>query len=554
MNRIMLLRAIRRTTAPRRLSISIAIASLTLGTWLLPAPLAHADIIIVVDTAADVIANDNLCSLREAITAANNNGNYSNCIGTGGGYDLIEFGIGAGTPVINIDSALPTITGPVEINGGPNRVELLGNGTGSGLTISGAGANGSIVRGLVLNGFSTGIKLVSANNIVVAGNFIGTNAAGTTRLNRGAFGIWLENSTARIGGTNGLTAGGPCTGDCNLISGHTEVVNGAGVRITMNSAATIHGNFIGTNASGTAALGNNHGVRVEDPVFNQVSPPSSVTIGGTAAGAGNLISGNLTGISILIAQEASPGTVIQGNRIGTNVSGSGAIPNGNGIDVNLDNEASYAVSIGGSTAAAGNLISGNTEAGIRLTEADYVIIFGNRIGTQANGTSPLPNGAAGVQLSSSTHDNVIGGIGSGEGNIIAHNEQGVTISQNNYHNRVRGNSIKNNTGKGISLTDSQNDTTSTPVITGVGPVSGTACANCMVDIYSDAADEGGTYQGSVMANGAGNWSFIGAVSGPNVTATATSAVGSTSEFSAPVLAVPECIMKSGFENGSSTCT
>ena len=75
---------------------------LALGWLLPPVQPANADVILIVDTAADVIANDGACSLREAIVAANNNGNYFGCIGSGGGFDLIEFSVGAGTPVIGV--------------------------------------------------------------------------------------------------------------------------------------------------------------------------------------------------------------------------------------------------------------------------------------------------------------------------------------------------------------------------------------------------------------------------------------------------------------------
>ncbi len=537
-----LLQSIRGRVEFVRLITPIAIGLAAFGVWVLPARSVHADVILIVDTAADVIANDGVCSLREAITAANNNGNYFNCIGSGGGYDLIEFSIGGGTPAINIGTPLPTITGPVEINGGPNRVELKGNGSFAGLFISGAGAAGSILRGLVLNGFTTSIHITSTTNIVIAGNFIGTNATGTVAAG-GDVGIYLGSATAQIGGTNGLTANGPCTGDCNLISGNTAFNGSAGVSLQGSagaSVAKIEGNFIGTNAAGTAALGNRSGVRVAD---------SFVTIGGTTASARNLISGNGTGISVLITENGAPGSIIQGNRIGTNVTGSGAIPNEDGINVYLDNR-NYAVTIGGASPGAGNLISGNTRAGILLRGSDDVIIHGNRIGTQANGTSPLSNGTSGVELAFSTHENVIGGIGPGEGNIIAHNATGVKIGINDYHNRIRGNSISNNAGKGIFLADFQTNTAFAPVINALAPVSGTACPNCIVDVYADVEDEGGTFLGWASADGAGNWSFNGAVPALNITATATSPVGSTSEFSA---VFSECIMKSGFEDGPESC-
>jgi CSLREA domain-containing protein len=111
---------------------------------LLPATSARADVTIVVDTSADVTGFDGYCSLREAIPAANNNNRSFECSGLGGGYDRIEFALGPGTPNIDIASNLPAITGPVEIDGGPNRVELRGTGTSLGLTLSGAGAANSV--------------------------------------------------------------------------------------------------------------------------------------------------------------------------------------------------------------------------------------------------------------------------------------------------------------------------------------------------------------------------------------------------------------------------
>ena len=266
-------------------------AILVLGCWSALAQTAHADVIIIVDTAADVIANDGACSLREAITAANNNANYFGCIGTGGGYDLIEFSIGGGTPVINIATVLPTITGPVEINGGSNRVELRGDGlVSTGLSISGPGTAGSVIRKMVINRFSTGIYVGSTTNIVISGNYLGTTADGIITVGSGVNGIDLSGSTVQIGGINGITAGGPCTGDCNLISGYTTGTTPNGIRVRSGSNATIRGNFIGTDANGTnaLALGNGNGIRIED---------AFATVGGTTAGAGNLISGNVNGIS-----------------------------------------------------------------------------------------------------------------------------------------------------------------------------------------------------------------------------------------------------------------
>lgn len=507
----------------RRGGIRVALPILAAAVLLPSARSARADVILVVDTTADTIANDGLCSLREAITAANDDANYFGCLGSGGGFDLIEFALGAGTPLIQLASPLPAITDPVAIDGGPGRVELRGSGSGSGLFVTGAGAAGSSIRGLVLNGFTAAIFVQATSNVTIAGNFIGTDATGAS-ARPNSFGIRVAAASVRIGGTAGWVPGGSCTGDCNLISGNTRQGIDLGLGLSQPSSAVVQGNVIGPNATGTAALGNETGILLDE---------AQATVGGAVVGGGNLISGNLDGIELVRRSDFAIATFIQANRIGTNTSGSAAIANGTGIRVDLDNQ-DHPVVIGGTTSQAGNLISGNLGAGIRLQLADFVVIQGNRIGTRANGTDPLPNGGPGIELASSTHDNFIGGVAPGEANVIAFNATGVTIGVFDYFNRVRGNSIRSNVGKGIALADGQMNTITTPVITGVSPVSGTACPGCIVDVYSDAADEGGLYEGSTTANGIGSWTYVGSVLGPNVTATATSPLGSTSEFAAPV--------------------
>jgi hypothetical protein len=146
-----------------------------------------------------------------------------------------------------------------------------------------------------------------------------------------------------------------------------------------------------------------------------------VTVGGTATGAGNLISGNATGIFVLLQDffSSAEGSVIQGNAIGLDTTRTVAIPNSVfGMRAFLNN-ALYPLQIGGTAAGAGNLVSGNTGGGIEIGQADNVVVQGNRIGTLADGVTPLGNGGTGIQLSSSTHSNVIGGIGAGEANVVA---------------------------------------------------------------------------------------------------------------------------------------
>ena len=113
----------------------------------------------------------------------------------------------------------------------------------------------------------------------------------------------------------------------------------------------------------------------------------------------------------------------------------------------------------------------------------------------------------------------------------------VTISNSTLSgNTIRGNSIHSNVGKGIENTSGGNTELTPPDVTAAGSASGTACADCEIDVFSDDADEGRIYHGSAIADGAGNWSYPGAVTGPNVTAAATDAAGNTSEFSTPFVA------------------
>src|SRR5262249_20317878 len=152
------------------------------------------------------------------------------------------------------------------------------------------------------NRFAGGGILGSA--VTIQGNFIGTNASGTTALGNGTpnFGTGIAVGSDSI-------VGGDSVGARNVVSGNF----GFGVTVTGNS--TIQGNFIGTDASGTVALGNvAGGIQFRtDPVID-----NHCAIGGDAPEARNLISGNGgPGVSGVIGT----GNLIQGNYIGTNVSG-----------------------------------------------------------------------------------------------------------------------------------------------------------------------------------------------------------------------------------------
>jgi CSLREA domain-containing protein len=227
------------------------------------------------------------CSLREAILAANSNP----------GPDLIHFNIpGSGPHTILIFPAtngpLPTITDAVTIDGytqpgaTPNSnpapqglnaqlkiVIRRSGGSASGLTIS---ASNVVVRGVVINNFNQNGILITGSNVIIEGNFIGTDAGGTNDQGNTQDGIRISGANNRVGGT--LPAAR------NLISGN----NSDGIEITGSGATgnLVQGNLIGTTASGSSGLANtSDGIQI----FNSAS---NNTIGGTAAGAGNVIAFN----------------------------------------------------------------------------------------------------------------------------------------------------------------------------------------------------------------------------------------------------------------------
>jgi len=386
------------------------------------------------------------CSLREALNAANTNP----------GLDEIDFNIsGAGPHTIQPASALPSITDPVIIDGytqpgaSPNtnppglgsnavlQIEIDGSnaGTGaSGLTIS---AGSSTVRGLVINRFNVyGILLDTNGGNVIEGNFIGTDPTGTTALANTDVGVAIGGSTNnRIGGVTPRAR--------NVISGNSLY----GVRIGGGTATgnLVQGNYIGTDATGTSALGNIYGVALSDGASNN-------TIGGTTSAERNLISGN-TGHGVLMTESATTGNLVQGNFIGTDVTGTLAV--GNAFEGVALQDAS-GNTIGGTTTGAGNVISGNGRRGIAINAFTGVatnnLVQGNFIGTDVTGTADLGNVDHGV-LIDRVPNNTIGGTDAGARNIIlGNNASGVDIfGSGAIGNKVQGNMISMNGTHGVGI-------------------------------------------------------------------------------------------------------
>jgi len=210
------------------------------------------------------------------------------------------------------------------------------------------------------------------------------------------------------------------------------VNNGWGSAILLQTSnVIIEACFLGTDATGTSASGNNIGVFL-DFGFNI----SGTRIGDTTAAARNLISGNAVGVFI---QNAS-NNVVEGNFIGTDVTGGNVIAQGAGV--NLANGSNGNV-IGGTTAAARNVIACNS--GVFVGTGDGNIVEGNFIGTDVTGTKSFGFGAfsTGVTIDTGTNA-LIGGLtatpGAPPGNLIAGCGRGVSIG-NNTITTVQGNLI-----------------------------------------------------------------------------------------------------------------
>ncbi|MBP6004870.1 MAG: carboxypeptidase regulatory-like domain-containing protein [Pyrinomonadaceae bacterium] len=424
-------------------------------------------------------------SLRQAIINSN----------LAPGTQTISFNIPGAAPfTIAPNTELPVIIQPVIIDGTTQPgfssspvVEISGANIPAppstrGLRLAGGS---STIRGLTINRFGSEIFISTGWGNVIEGNFLGTDVTGSTRLSTA--------SSIKINYSNDNLIGGSSAAQRNVIA--------TGITVSGNGNS-IRGNYIGTNAAGTAAIGLNVGI-------DMVNSSTNTVVGGSLPGEGNLISGNVTGISIY-----SGSFSITGNRIGTDVSGSLPIPNGRGI------RSTYGFgTIGGIAAGENNTIAFNTNAGVALEASASISVRGNVIHS---------NGGLGIDLGSSG---------------VTPNDPGDADSG--------ANSLQNFPVLALALGGGGSTTVQ-------GTLNSNPSANYTLDFYSsptcDATGfgEGAVYLGSTsVSTDAANLSSFNAILssattiGQFVTATATDSQGKTSEFSQCRLVSPSVVTISG---------
>jgi hypothetical protein len=301
----------------------------------------------------------------------------------------------------------------------------------------------------------------------------------------------IEISGARIPPpVNGQAA----TDGLDVLAGNTTInglvidrFSGSAIGIAGPGNNTIVGNYLGTNLAGTQALSNLcDGLNI----FNS----SHNTIGGVSAVDANVFSGNACN-GIEIGGAGSIGNVILGNKIGTDVTGTHALPNG--LDGVFLNGVSNTL-IGAAAAGAGNLISGNGVVGVQVLGASGNVLTGNKIGTDVSGRAALPNQTDGVFLNGASGNTVCGNLIAGNGSVgvqvfgpgaTANTIQGNQIGAAAGQSRALGNSRD-----GVFINGASGNLVAANVIAGNGSVG--------VQVFGPVAS-GNVLQNNIIGNGAG---------------------------------------------------
>ncbi len=460
---------------------------------------------------------------------------------------------------------------------GPNNTGIFLDPDSNGATI---GGEADAERNVFANNSFEGLDIEGADNANVLGNYFGVKPDGSTQAANGK-NIEITDTDAfaatgnEVGGTiSGLAA--PCDGACNVLSGSTTGIdlNGepAGNEEPATGPTTIHGNFVGLNAAGTAVVANG--------TFNVlVGLAEDALVGGVANGDANFIAGGGFGIY----NENGKGFEAEGNIIGSGPSGADVAAPGTGvftitegntnpvtvndnviemdggigietkvggveIEQNFIEGAQVGIyAIGGPAAAGGDVIDDNV---IGESEANGILIEGNA--NEVIGNSIFGSGAAGIRIQNSilfptvnSTENLIGGeVPTDENNIRESGGDAIEIDNSGgtepSQNEVARNKGEENTGLFIDLIGSFTNGGIQPPTFGVAGQSGASGAGAepgaLVRVFRKETAEAGeveSFLGEAIAEGSGNWKVSYPASIPGATivaATQTSAAGGTSEL------------------------
>ncbi|MBN2031569.1 T9SS type A sorting domain-containing protein [bacterium] len=410
------------------------------------------------------------------------------------------------------------------------------------------GAKSNVIGG-TMNGFRNvvsgnggGIQIFGngTDDNQIINNLVGTDFSGEESIGNSVGVIIHDGAKGNVVGGSGLNEG-------NVISG-----NHYGIRLenpgTDNNV--IIGNLLGTDITGTVALERFHsgsGSRQADGVHIGWEAKNNI-IGGINSGERNVISGNDIGVAI--RDYGTTGNITTGNFIGVDITGTSTLYNGLGIAV-----------WGGaqSNIFTNNVITGEEGGAIEfngwdfggIPDVDYTafnVISNNDIGTDITQMMNLGGSGPGIKIHSGAHSNIIG-----PGNIIAHMGcDGIVVENiNSDNNKISMNSVYNNNGLGINLSDGGNDEIPSPILTNVsllgtkliidGIGTGTNAAVEFFKADSYESGEGMTYLGSLTSDIAGLFSGEldvtgkGVSNGDPIVATTTHTDNNTSEFCLPFL-------------------
>lgn len=367
----------------------------------------------------ETATGNNICTLRAAIGETN----------ALAGLDSITFDAGifdgtAATSTINLTSQLPSVTSPINIDGGscltggmtgdPKPCTAINSDLGAspdtfGIILFGSATTGSSVKRLAIYNASTAIASThtgmdtSPNNVTVEGNWLGMD------LNESPGSNSDGNQTGVSSFGNGWDIGGTTAQERNVFRAQFS----SGVQLRQGDNSVVAGNYFGTRADGTPdSTLNGIGVWVMSDGASQPELATGNVIGGADPGGGtpstcdgpcNLLAlpgSGVAEIELDLSSGPAGSTAIQGNFIGLTLAGAEAFGAGTGTGVDVGNADD--ITIGGATADLRNFIGGG-DTGINAeASAERLTVRNNYVGVEPGGIGQVAPNLAGAQIGANT--------------------------------------------------------------------------------------------------------------------------------------------------------